>query len=126
MTDGRSSSDSGVGREYRSVVHCSIWTWRGDPDDLAARYEAMIATLSSENMQFSACARTADGIVVFDTCPSKAVFDAFSPGLREMLEAHGLGAPISVVDYPIVAAYALGRRIDGESPDDYVGGGDGL
>ena len=125
MTDGASSSDSGVGRSYRSVVHCSIWTWRGDPNDLAAKYVAMVATFSPENMQFSACARTADGIVVFDTCPSKAVFDAFSPGLREMLEAHGLGAPISVVDYPVVAAYALGRRIDGGSPDDYVGGGDG-
>jgi hypothetical protein len=79
--------------------------------DLARRsgkYDAMIASFPSENMQFSACARTADGIVVFDICPSKAVFDEFGPELRAVLEAHGLGAPISGVDYPI----------DGGSPDE--------
>lgn len=67
-------------------MHRSIWTWHGDPDDLAARYEAMAATFPPENMQFFARADTADGI-------------------------RGLGAATSVVDHPIVAACALGRRI---------------
>ena len=67
-------------------------------------------------MRFSACARVADGIVVFDTCPSKAVFEEFSvsEGFRAPLEAHGLGDPDSVVDGPVVAAYAEGRRVDRE------------
>ena len=58
-------------------MHCSIWTYEGDPDDLVARYEALLADIPAENMRFSACARTPTGIVIFDTCPSKEVYDAF-------------------------------------------------
>lgn len=38
-------------------VHCALWTYRGNPDDLAARYEAMIAEIPPEAMQFAACGR---------------------------------------------------------------------
>lgn len=74
-----------------------------------------MSSIPAESMRFSACARVPDGIVVFDTCPSKAVFDDFSasPGFRSLLEAHGLGAPDSIVDGPAVVAYADGRRVDG-------------
>jgi hypothetical protein len=99
---------------YHRVVHCSIWTWRGDPDDLAARYEMMVASVPVESMRFSACAKVPDGIVVFDTCPSKSVFDEFSTsdGFRGLLEAHGLDAPESVVDGPAVVAFVDGQRVD--------------
>jgi hypothetical protein len=97
-------------------VHCSIWTWRGDPDDLARRYEAMIAEIPTDMMRFSACAKVVDGIIVFDTCPSKEVFDEFhvSEGFTALLEAHGLDRPHSLVDGPAVAAFAGGQRMDGE------------
>jgi hypothetical protein len=36
-------------------VHCSLWTYRGDSNDLSARYEAMIAEIPPEAMQFAAC-----------------------------------------------------------------------
>lgn len=95
-------------------MHCSIWTWKGDPEDLAARYEALVADVPADNMQFSACAKTADGIIMFDTCPSKEVFDAFSSsdGFLALLARHGLDSPESVVDHPIIAAYAGGSRVD--------------
>lgn len=95
-------------------MHGSIWTWRGDPDDLAARYKAMIAEVPPENMQLSACVRTADGIVVFDTCPSEEVFEAFSSSeaFRSLLARHGLEHPDSVADHPVVMAWARGRRVD--------------
>ncbi len=96
-------------------MHCSIWTYRGDPDDLAARYQRMVAEIPADNMQFSACARTDDGIVIFDTCPSREVYEqvAASAGLRALLTRHGLEAPDSLSDFPVVAAYAGGRRVDG-------------
>jgi hypothetical protein len=95
-------------------VHCSLWTYHGDPDDLAARYEAMVTEVPIDSMQFSACFRTPDGIVVFDTCPSKEVFDEFisSDGLRSLMARHGLDHPTSIVDHPMIAAFADGRRVD--------------
>jgi hypothetical protein len=98
-------------------MHCSLWTYRGDPDELGARYEAMVAEIPAEAMQFAACLRTPDGIVIVDTCPSKEIFDAFiaSEQLAGMLERHGLGRPDEIVDHPVVAAFAGGRRVDGAS-----------
>ena len=74
----------------------------------------MAAEVPIENMRFSACAKTPSGIIVFDTCPSKEVYDAFfaSPEARALMERHGLDAPVSVVDHPVVAAYAQGTRLD--------------
>ena len=95
-------------------MHCSIWTHVGDPDDLVARYEAMLAEVPEENMHFHACARTEAGIVIFDTCPSKEVFDDFygRPEVQALLERHGLHEPAERVDFPVVRAYAGGARVD--------------
>jgi hypothetical protein len=91
-----------------------VWTYHGDPDDLTARYEAMIAEIPTEAMQFAACIRTPDGIVIIDTCPSKEVFDEFvaSEGLQDLMARHGLDAPASLTDYPVIAAFADGRRVE--------------
>ena len=95
-------------------MHCSIWTYAGDPDELVARYEALVADIPAENMRFHACARTHDGIVIFDTCPSKEVYDSFwnSPDVVALLRRHGLGDPSERLDFPVVRAYAGGTRVD--------------
>jgi hypothetical protein len=95
-------------------MHCSLWSYHGDCDDLVARYEAMIAEIPVEAMQFAACFRTSHGIVIVDTCPSKEAFDEFiaSDGLQALLARHGLDQPVQLVDHPVVAAFAGGRRID--------------
>ncbi len=95
-------------------MHSSVWTYHGDPDDLARRYEAMVAEIPAEAMQFGACLRTADGIIIVDTCPSNEVFDEFVvlEGLQALLDRHGLGRPDRLEGHPVVAAFAGGRRID--------------
>ena len=97
-------------------MHCSLWTYRGDPDELVTRYEAMIAEIPVEAMQFAACLRTPDGIVIVDTCPSKEVFDEFvaSEGLQALMQRHGLDRPDELVDHPVVAAFAGGRRVEAD------------
>jgi len=95
-------------------MHCSLWSYHGDPDELIVRYEAMIAEIPSEAMQFAACFRTSHGIVVVDTCPSKDDYDEFvtSDDLHALLARHGLDHPDQLVDHPVVAAFAGGRRVD--------------
>ena len=48
-------------------MHASISTFRGDPDDLLARYDAMIADIPAASMRLHLCLRSDDGIVVVDT-----------------------------------------------------------
>jgi hypothetical protein len=98
-------------------MHASLWKFSGDPDDLLARYDAMIAEIGAANMRLHICLRAEDGIVMLDTCPSKEVFEAFASGaaFRELRERHGMPEPARVDDYPVHLAYAGGQAIHGES-----------
>jgi hypothetical protein len=90
-------------------VHASVWRFRGDPDELLARYDAMLAEIPAENMRLHLCLRAPDGIVLVDTCPSKEVFDAFFAGepFQELLRRHGLHDP-EIEDFPVALAFVDG------------------
>jgi hypothetical protein len=98
------------------AMHASIWRFAGDPDDLLPRYDAMLAEIGAANMLLHVCLRAADGIVLLDTCPSKAAFEAFAHGdaFRGLRERHGLPEPEQVDDFPVHLAYAGGVAIHSE------------
>ena len=94
-------------------MHCSIWRFVGDPDDLERRYLALMTEVPEENNVLHAAAKTPDGLIMFDTCPSKEVFDDFFSGdeVKALFARHGLtGAQVE--DFPVIAAYARRSRID--------------
>lgn len=84
-------------------MHASIATFRGDPDDLLARYDAMLADIPPQNMRLHLCLRADDGMVVVDTCPTQEAYEAFfSDGpFRSLLARHGLPEPVSIHDHPV-------------------------
>ena len=67
-------------------MHASIWKFTEEPDELAARCDAMVAEIPQANLVLHMCLRADDGIVLVDTCPSAEVFAAFveSEGLRAL------------------------------------------
>jgi hypothetical protein len=84
-------------------MHASISTFRGDPDELLARYDAMVAEVPAANMRLHLCLRAGDGIVVVDTCPSRDAFEAFfgeRGPFRALLARHGMPEPV-IDDHPI-------------------------
>jgi hypothetical protein len=93
-------------------VHASVWRFRGDPDELLRRYDAMVAEIPAANMRLHLCLRGEDGFVLVDTCPSKEVFDAFfaGEGFRSLRERHGLPEPELLEDFPVHAAFVDGER----------------
>jgi hypothetical protein len=93
-------------------VHCSLWRFEGDPDDLERRYLELLSEVPESNHRLHAAAKTPSGFLVFDTCPSEDAYRAFfdGPGL-ELLAKHGL-VPASSEDHPVSRAYAQGGRID--------------
>jgi hypothetical protein len=98
-------------------VHASIWKFAGDPDDLLARYDAMIAEIGAGGLRLHVCLRAEDGILMLDASPDREAFEALaaSAGFRELRERHGLPGPERVDDYPVHLAYAGGQAIAGES-----------
>ena len=87
-------------------MHASIWRFRGDPDDLLRRYDAVIAEIPPANMRLHLCLRADDGIIVVDTCPDRETYEAFVAGaITGLFRAHGLPDPEAVEDHPVHAAF---------------------
>jgi hypothetical protein len=87
-------------------VHCSIWRFVGDPPEVP-----------ESNHVLHAAARTPDGLLIFDTCPSVEVYrEFFAVGgpMSALAEKHGL-VPTTREDYPVIRAYGAQSRLD-DSP----------
>lgn len=67
----------------------------GDSVDLIPAYERLVASLPDESFELHVCVRTDAGLTVFDTCPSREVFDGFttSAGFAEAVAVAGLPSP---------------------------------
>jgi hypothetical protein len=91
-------------------VHCSLWRFEGDPDDLERRYLDLLAEIPESNHNLHAAAKTPTGLLIFDTCPSEQVYRDFfeGPGLA-LFARHGL-VPASREDHPVSRAFARGQR----------------
>ncbi len=92
-------------------MHGSIWLFRGDADDLATRFDAMLATVGTAHVTALLVLRTADGLVLVDTCPTFDAYAAFyfGAGFEELLAAHGLPKPQHLHDAPIHALITEGQ-----------------
>ena len=95
-------------------MHCSVWRFEGDSDELERRYLAVLAEIPESNHVLHAAARTSDGLLIFDTCPSEDVYRSFfEPGgpAMALFEKHGL-VPTTREDYPVIRAFAARSRLD--------------
>jgi hypothetical protein len=94
-------------------MHASIWRFAGDPDDLARRYDRLVAELPAELMRLHLCLRAPDGIVIVDTCPDHETYVAFATGdaFRAARRRHGLPEPTALEDFPVHAAFVAGTAV---------------
>jgi len=87
-------------------VHASLWRFRGDPDEVLTRYEALLTDIPAENVRLHLCLRADDGIIIVDTCPSRDAFESFVAGtMRDLSARHGLPEPDRAEDFPVEAAF---------------------
>ena len=73
----------------------SAYQFHGDPVALAAAHDRLYQRLPPESLDLHVCVLVADGITVFDACPSREIFAAFSQSaeFRQALAEAGLPQP---------------------------------
>ena len=71
----------------------SAYHFAGDPAALVAGHDRLYQQVPADSLDLHVCVRTADGITVFDACPSRAVFDEFSQSAEFRAALAGAGLP---------------------------------
>lgn len=87
-------------------MYIGIYEIDGDPDELVPAYDRLMAGIPEGQVHFHACAVRADGITIYDACPTKEAFERFSTGeeFRRAAEAAGLPWPSRIEGLPLHAA----------------------
>ena len=67
----------------------------GDPGALASAYDRLMQMMPADQIDLHVCVTHADGIAIYDACPSRAEFARFSSSadLAAAFEAAGLPQP---------------------------------
>jgi hypothetical protein len=91
-------------------MHASLWSFRGDPDELLVRFDGVLAEVPVASMTAMLALRTPDGLLVVDTCPTREAFEGFRDGewFAEILQKHGLPRPL-MQDYPVERSVLAGE-----------------
>ena len=99
-------------------MHCSVWRFTGDPDELERGYLRLTERIPATKHVLHAAAKTPDGLLIFDTCPSEEAYRAFfgSEDVRALFAEHGLVDGV-VEDYLVVRAYAQRAEVDSTAWD---------
>jgi hypothetical protein len=73
----------------------SAYHFAGDPAALAAAHDRLYRQFPPGSIDLHVCVLAADGITVFDACPSREVFEEFSRSaeFRQALAGAGLPPP---------------------------------
>ena len=76
-------------------MYLGSYSFEGDPTELTAGYERLIAHFPPETMDLHVCIRTDTGLTVMDACPSREVFEEFSAStdFHSVISACGLPEP---------------------------------
>jgi hypothetical protein len=71
------------------------YRFAGEPADLLSAYDRLIAGFPPDAIALHVCVAGENGITIFDTCPSRAVFAQFSTStaFASAIAAAGLPAP---------------------------------
>ena len=67
----------------------------GDPDELVSAYERLVSSIPAEAFEVHLCVVRENGLTVYDTCPTRQVFEQFStsPEFARLVAAAGLPTP---------------------------------
>jgi hypothetical protein len=89
-----------------------IYRLKGNASQLLRAYDQLIANIPSSNLHLHVCVPDADGLWIYDSCPTRDIFTAFanSSDFRQALKSVGLPEPEVTPIGDIHAAFVNGKR----------------
>lgn len=89
------------------------YRFEGDPAKLKQGYDKMVALMPHDGLSLHLCVIDEGGLWVYDTCPSRDAFLAFSGGadLRNAFKAAGLPEPRVTPVGEVHAVFAEGKEM---------------
>jgi len=77
------------------TTHFAAYHFDGERDELLTGYDRLLASYPPEILDLNVCVVTDGGITVYDSCPSREVFEEFSrsPEFAAAVAAAGLPQP---------------------------------
>jgi len=90
-----------------------LYNFKGDSDVLLEGYEKLLKMMPHENLHLQVCIRNEDGITLYDACPTREIFEAFSTSddLHQALNGAGFPAPDIQRLGEVHAAFLRGDRV---------------
>ena len=76
-------------------MYVSVFRFQGEPATLRAAHARLLTAIPPADLKLHFAVPRADGLDVYDACPDRATFEAFSAsdGFRALLASCGLPAP---------------------------------
>jgi len=93
-------------------VFLGVYRFEGDSEKFLSAYEKLVKMMPQENLHLQICISDGKGISIYDACPSREVFDAFSTSadLQMALVRAGLPQPEVGELGEVHSAYVGGKR----------------
>jgi len=90
-----------------------VYRFEGNPDELLAGYERMMASVPADALHLQVCVRDTHGLSVYDACPTREAFQNFSDGepFRSLLHSVGLPAPTVQFLGDVHSTFFQGKRL---------------
>jgi len=90
-----------------------VYRFEGNPDELLAGYERMMASVPADALHLQVCVRDGNGLSVYDACPTQEIFESFSNGdqFRELLKTVGLPVPTVQLLGDVHSTFFQGKRL---------------
>jgi len=79
-------------------MYMSRYSFDGDPTDLEHRYHQFVSGMPAENIELQVVIRRPDGLDVYDSCPTREEFLAFSASAEFAAAIAGVGLPVPRVE----------------------------
>jgi len=90
-----------------------VYRFAGEPAALLAAYERLLAGMPTREFKLHVCAHNPQGLEIYDTCPSREVFESFAASVefRDALAGAGLGTPAVHPIGEVDSVFAAGERL---------------
>ena len=91
-----------------------VYRFTGEPAALLQAYERLLLSIPAQNLHLHICTEDAQGLEVFDACPTREVFESFAASAQfsQALRSAGLPTPAVRSIGVTRAAFVHGERID--------------